>query len=911
MRKENLKAFFIILFLILILCGGYYLIIYNSKNINDILIINKSIELKYGQNYKIDYKIKPSSASNTSLKWISSDPDKVSVDNEGNLYIYKNGNYEVTITVTAPNGVSEEVVVKINEVQNNVSVTGINVETKELKMQYKQKSVIKALVIPENATNKAIVWTSSDSSLVKVDNNGNVEVVDNRDGEVKLTVKTVDGGITKDVKVIVSFVETNTDIETITLDKSEINLNYNETTQIKAIVNSSKSYKVSWASSNPSLVSVDQDGNIKALDPNGGSATITATIPSLKSASATVIVPKAEENISLTSEKEVLTVGDTLVINAYVTPKINNSKITWTSSNNSIASVSNGIVKAKNSGIVTITATTSSKKKAQIKITIKNNNEISSGFLKASGTKIVDNTGKSVLLRGFNLGAWLSRSYSMSAFVPFADSEDSFLKTGLSCINNESFYQALEKNPNNFTNEQIQKLSNTLYDNFITEKDFDLIAQTGANVIRLPIEYTYFTLLNTNMETDFKRIDWAIEQAKKRGIYVILDLHLVEGRQNSGGWCDGFTFFDNTTYMNNAIELWGHLAYRYRNETAVAGYDILNEPGTSITKLVNFYDKVYQKIRRYDNNHIIIMEENCVVCGHSGANRNNTIGDLPNPSSKGWSNVVYSVHDYPNLDSNSSNDDKKTLPNVLMSRLKSRLSLIETKMKKYNIPYYVGEFSYLGSTTQRANQNNRYREYLCVWECAMDEYERLGLSYTPWTYKANNELYYGLVYYATTKSKADLLNDSYDTLLKKFSYHSSDNMRFNEDFYMSFLNQFGGRIAKKIVLSQKEVVLKKGESVNINYTINPSTAIDKNVSWSSSNPGVATVDKNTGKITAISSGKTIITVQNQPFAFVIDSNDIYYCSSALKNSLCTCEQNDNFIKSLDIKVSNTITVVVE
>ena len=380
-------------------------------------------------------------------------------------------------------------------------------------------------------------------------------------------------------------------------------------------------------------------------------------------------------------------------------------------------------------------------------------------MLKTNGKRIVNQNGYSIILKGYNLGAWLSRSYSMSAFVPLANSQEEFNKLDISCINNESFYQVLDKNPN-VKSEQINELSNILYDSFITEDDWDIISQTGANVVRLPFEYSFFTILGD--ERAFEILDLAINNAKKRGIYVILDLHLVQGRQNSGGWCNDYTFFSNSNYRNNMVELWGKIAKRYKDEAGIAGFDLLNEPEGHTSVLLDFYNKAYKKIREYDKNHIIIMEENCLVCGHAGATQSNTIGSLPNPKDYGWSNVMYSVHDYVNT-------GYDTLPNVLMSRITSRLKLLEEKMNKYNIPYYIGEFSYLGSTDEKNNYNARFREYLCVWNCVIDKYEELGLSYTPWTYKANNEMFFGLVYYGTTKEKADIFNDDYNTLKTKFS----------------------------------------------------------------------------------------------------------------------------------------------
>ena len=191
----------------------------------------------------------------------------------------------------------------------------------------------------------------------------------------------------------------------------------------------------------------------------------------------------------------------------------------------------------------------------------------------------------------------MSRSLAYMPVQPIASSMKELKSKGYSCINSVSFIQALERNENikahakqtgKSVSTVVQELSNILYNNYITEEDFDLIAQTGANVIRLPFEYELFLYKNpkkdlysyseTRANVAFKRIDWVIEQCKKRGIYVILDFHLAPGRQNSGGWCGKHMFFENSNYQNASIYMWKKIAEEYKDEKAVAGYDILNEP---------------------------------------------------------------------------------------------------------------------------------------------------------------------------------------------------------------------------------------------------------------------------------------------------------------------------------------------
>ena len=119
-------------------------------------------------------------------------------------------------------------------------------------------------------------------------------------------------------------------------------------------------------------------------------------------------------------------------------------------------------------------------KTAKLKVIVKNYNLIfdDNNFLVTNGTKIVKkNNNKQVLLRGFNLGVWLSRSLAFMPVVPLANTKEELNSKGYSCINSESFMQALSKNPS-VGSSGANKLSKILYDNFITEADLDLISNT-------------------------------------------------------------------------------------------------------------------------------------------------------------------------------------------------------------------------------------------------------------------------------------------------------------------------------------------------------------------------------------------------------------------------------------------------
>ena len=299
--------------------------------------------------------ISPDDATDKSVSWASSDPSVVSVDQEGNLSALKPGN--ATITATAANGLSDSCAVTVAD--PDIPVAGISLDRHELSMVTGGTDTLVATISPDDATDKSVSWASSDPSVVSVDQEGNLSAL--KPGNATITA-TAANGLSDSCAVTVA--DPDIPVAGISLDRHELSLLTGGTDTLVATISpdNATDKSVSWTSSDPGVVSVDQEGNLSALKP--GNATITATAANGLSDSCAVTVADPDipvAGISLDRHELSLLTGGTDTLVATITPDDATEEILWTSSDESIVTVDqNGNLKAVAPGKATVTAGTAS-----------------------------------------------------------------------------------------------------------------------------------------------------------------------------------------------------------------------------------------------------------------------------------------------------------------------------------------------------------------------------------------------------------------------------------------------------------------------------------------------------------------------------------------------------------------------
>ena len=111
------------------------------------------------------------------------------------------------------------------------------------------------------------------------------------------------------------------------------------------------------------------------------------------------------------------------------------------------------------------------------------------------------------------------------------------------------------------------------------ERDFLRVKEMKMNVIRFYLNYGLFEddeEPHQYVEYGWEWLDKNVEWAKKHGIYLIFNMHVPQGGFQSHG--EGMALWDDPEIQNRLIALWRAIAERYKDETIVAGYDLVNEP---------------------------------------------------------------------------------------------------------------------------------------------------------------------------------------------------------------------------------------------------------------------------------------------------------------------------------------------
>ena len=226
-------------------------------------------------------------------------------------------------------------------------------------------------------------------------------------------------------------------------------------------------------------------------------------------------------------------------------------------------------------------------------------------FVQVKGADLLKPDGSKLYIVGTNLGNWLNPEGYMFGFSSMTSPHKI----------NEVFSEMVGPY-------QAAEFWKDFKDNYITNKDIEFIASTGANTIRLPFHYKLFTDedymgLSANQD-GFARIDSIVEWSRQNNLYVILDMHDAPGGQTGDNIDDSYGYpwlMEDQRAQEDFCKIWKEIARHYSDEPVILGYELLNEPIATYfdnipelnARLEPLYKKTVAAIREVDQNHIIIL----------------------------------------------------------------------------------------------------------------------------------------------------------------------------------------------------------------------------------------------------------------------------------------------------------------
>lgn len=317
-----------------------------------------SATLGIGETLLLIAEISPS--GNEKIEWYSIDEEVATVV-DGRITAKKIGT--TTIGATLKSGLSATAIIEV--VAAKIPINNIKLSKTSYEIELDKKVLIDATIEPKNATDKTLIWTSSDESIATVSSSGTVSP--KKTGKVIITIETVDGSIKKEVQVSVM----NYDATSIKMSSTSVSMVIGTSKKLTYTLSPSfaKENTIKWATSNAGVATVS-NGTVKAV--GAGRATITATLKNGKSVSIDVTVTQIPvSSISITINSRTMYKGDAYQLAVTINPSnATNKSVTWKSNNNSVVTVSNGYLKAVGVGKATITVTTSNGKSASVVITV-------------------------------------------------------------------------------------------------------------------------------------------------------------------------------------------------------------------------------------------------------------------------------------------------------------------------------------------------------------------------------------------------------------------------------------------------------------------------------------------------------------------------------------------------------------
>lgn len=313
-------------------------------------IHNSSAVLYTGENIGLNVTVLPEDTSDKRLVWSSSDSKVATVDENGIVTALKAGSAMIYAETIDGSNLRASCALTVKQ-----HVTGLFMDESSIVIGKGCKRTLVATIIPSDATDKSLIWSSSNESVVTVDSNGLITGVGK--GNAVVTVASKDGGSSVDCDVtVIQYVEK------ILLNTYDLVIDPQSSFKLVADVypEDANNKELKWSSSNEDVVTVNDNGVISSIKEGSALIIVESTDGSQVTQGCQIIVKRQVTGISVSPSDLILEKGEYCKLVAEISPSDASDKsIVWTTSNQSVATVTSlGVVRAGEAGVATITAKT-------------------------------------------------------------------------------------------------------------------------------------------------------------------------------------------------------------------------------------------------------------------------------------------------------------------------------------------------------------------------------------------------------------------------------------------------------------------------------------------------------------------------------------------------------------------------
>ena len=240
-----------------------------AVNVTEVTLDKTELTLTEGETETLTATVKPDNADNKKVTWSSDKTEIATVDGAGKVTAVKAG--EAVVTVTTEDG-GKTATCKVTVKAKVIGVTEVTLDKTELTLTEGETETLTATVKPDNADNRKVTWSSDKTEIATVDGAGKVTAV--KAGEAVVTVTTEAGGKTATCKVTVK--AKAVPVTGVEVNPWAVTLSVRGTSKLSYTIRpaDATNQNVKWESDNPSVATVDSDGNVRAV--SAGVAKVSA-----------------------------------------------------------------------------------------------------------------------------------------------------------------------------------------------------------------------------------------------------------------------------------------------------------------------------------------------------------------------------------------------------------------------------------------------------------------------------------------------------------------------------------------------------------------------------------------------------------------------------------------------------------